>query len=158
MPRYLSKICLVFSLAATTGLHTASAQDYDWSDEDLPEWVEDFGYEDADYDGPVSEAGTQPRAGASGIASPTGQRRCCQCDYIFCREKLTGDWCGHRSCLQQCGITYRGRLTQFFFGVADGIQEPIPPQFAALGIAGGDQFEYTGNSQHDFLIDKLTSH
>ena len=67
--------------------------------------------------------------------------------------KLTGDWCGFRSSLQQEGIAYRGRVTQFGFGVAGGIQSPVAPAFAAQGIAGGDTFEYTGNSRHDFLID-----
>ncbi len=47
---------------------------------------------------------------------------------------------------------YRGRVTQFFFGVGGGINAPVAPQFAALGIAGGDTFEYTGNSRHDFLL------
>ena len=66
--------------------------------------------------------------------------------------RLTGDWCGYRSCLQENGIAYRGRVTQFFFGVGGGVNPPVPPQFAELGIAGGDTFEYTGNSRHDFLI------
>ena len=79
--------------------------------------------------------------------------RSSSCDCIRCRDTLFGDCLGCRSPFQESGITYRGRLTQFFFGVADGIQEPVPPPFAGLGIAGGDQFEYTGNSQHDFLLD-----
>ena len=55
---------------------------------------------------------------------------------------------------RESGILYRGRVTQYFFGVAGGVdQSLVPPQFTALGIEGGDQFEYTGNSQHDFLLD-----
>ena len=69
-----------------------------------------------------------------------------------CRDRLTGDWCGYRSCLRENGIAYRGRVTQFFFGVGGGVNPPVPDQFAALGIAGGDTFEYTGNSRHDFLV------
>lgn len=59
---------------------------------------------------------------------------------------------GYRSCLAQNGIVYRGRVTQYLFGVGGGIQPPVPPAFAALGISGGNQFEYTGNSRHDFLV------
>jgi porin len=45
-------------------------------------------------------------------------------------------------------------VTQFFFGVSGGVDEAfLPPAFRALGLEGGDQFEYTGNSQHDFLFD-----
>jgi porin len=66
---------------------------------------------------------------------------------------LTGDWCGWRSHLQENGIAYSGRITQFFFGVGGGVNPPVPPAFAALGIAGGDTFEYTGNSRHDFRVD-----
>lgn len=72
---------------------------------------------------------------------------------IFQRRRLTGEWGGRRTTLQQNGIRYRGRVTQYFFGVQGGIQPPVPPQFARLGIAGGDTFEYTGNSRHDLLVD-----
>ena len=75
-----------------------------------------------------------------------------QCNCLHCRNRLTGDWFGYRSCLQQNGIAYRGRVTQFFFGVGGGVNPPVPPLFEALGIAGGDTFEYTGNSRHDFLV------
>ncbi|MFN0056650.1 MAG: sulfatase-like hydrolase/transferase [Planctomycetales bacterium] len=72
---------------------------------------------------------------------------------IFKRRRLTGDWWGRRTALQKNGIRYRGRVTQYFFGVGGGIQPPVPPLFSGLGIAGGDTFEYTGNSRHDFLVD-----
>ncbi|RPI89134.1 MAG: hypothetical protein EHM42_03550, partial [Planctomycetaceae bacterium] len=72
---------------------------------------------------------------------------------IFQRRRLTGDWGGRRTALQKNGIRYRGRVTQYFFGVQGGIQPPVPPQFDRFGIAGGDTFEYTGNSRHDLLVD-----
>ena len=37
-------------------------------------------------------------------------------------------------------------------GVGGGVNPPVLPPFAALGIGGGDTFEYTGNSRHDFLV------
>ena len=55
--------------------------------------------------------------------------------------------------MQESGIAYSGRITQFFFGVGGGVNGPVPPSFARLGIGGGDTFEYTGNSRHDFRID-----
>ena len=75
------------------------------------------------------------------------------CDALKESPTLTGDWRMWRPHLQESGVTYRGRLTQFFFGVAGGVQEPVRPEFGALGISGGDQFEYTGNSRHDFLVE-----
>ena len=149
-------------LSAVAGLGPASAQEDDYLDGDVPEWLEDFGYEDTHDDGPVSQEAaegleedseegleedseiTAPRTGASDSG---------QCNCLRCRDRLTGDWCGYRSCLQQQGIAYRGRVTQFFFGVGGGVNPPVPDLFSALGIAGGDTFEYTGNSRHDFLVD-----
>ena len=147
------KSCLALVLLLlTAAFGSVAAQDYDWSDEDLPEWLEDMGYEDADYDGPDMVAANGASAAGS-TANQSGRRRGHKCSCIHCRDQLTGDWHGCRTCLAQNGIMYRGRVTQFFFGVAGGIQGPIPPPFAALGIAGGDTFEYTGNSQHDLLFD-----
>ena len=123
---YLSRACLVLSLlVAMAGVRPAPAQDFDWLDEDLPEFVEDFGYEDADYDGPDLGVEAGARDG----------------DCIRCRKELFGDCLGCRSHFQESGITYRGKLTQYFFGFNGGIP------------GAGDQFEYTGNSQNDFLFD-----
>ena len=36
------------------------------------------------------------------------------------RPTLTGDWCGYRTQLQDCGITLDVSTTQFFQGVASG--------------------------------------
>ena len=73
------------------------------------------------------------------------------CHHVFCgsRETLLGDCLGIRSRLQQdCGITFRGRLTQFGFGVSGGIDAPLlPSRFQ------GETFDYTGNAQYDFIVD-----
>lgn len=39
---------------------------------------------------------------------------------ILERSKLSGDWHGHRTCLQDCGITFDLITTQFYQGVATG--------------------------------------
>ena len=39
---------------------------------------------------------------------------------FWCRQKLTGNWCGERPCLAQQGITFDGSVTQFYQGVAHG--------------------------------------
>ncbi|MFN0052517.1 MAG: hypothetical protein ACKV0T_10005 [Planctomycetales bacterium] len=62
---------------------------------------------------------------------------------IFQRRRLTGDWRGRRTALQNNGIRYRGRVTQYFFGVEGGIRPPVPPQRANLGMGVGDTFDYT---------------
>ena len=155
MFRAISRACLWLSLAALAGLVPAWGQDQedDYLVGDVPEWLEDFGYEDTHDDGPVPEDAAERVEGDSEIAAPrTGASPSGQCDCFRCRDRLTGDWCGYRSCLQQNGIAYRGRVTQFFFGVGGGVNPPVPDQFADLGIGGGDTFEYTGNSRHDFLV------
>lgn len=130
--------------ASASGIESVSdqgpttEQGDDFLEGDVPEWLESYGYEDTHDDRPSASAGAAKSAA--------------QCGCLLCRDKLTGDWCGFRSGLQEEGILYRGRLTQFFFGVGGGVNPPVPPQFAALGIAGGDTFEYTGNSRHDFLL------
>jgi len=155
MFRAISRACFWLLLAALAGLVPAWGQDQedDYLVGDVPEWLEDFGYEDTHDDGPVSEDAAEGSDGDSesvaphSAASPSGQ-----CNCVRCRDRLTGDWCGYRSCLQQKGIAYRGRVTQFFFGVGGGVNGPVPPLFEELGIGGGDTFEYTGNSRHDFLV------
>ena len=39
---------------------------------------------------------------------------------ILERSKLSGDWHGHRTCLQDCGVTFDLITTQFYQGVATG--------------------------------------
>jgi porin len=140
-------------LSALVGLGPTSAQEDDYLVGDVPEWLEDYGYEDTHGNGPLSPDAAEELTGVSESAAPrTAASPSGQCDCLRCRDRLTGDWCGYRSCLRENGIAYRGRATQFFFGVGGGVNPPVPDQFAELGIAGGDTFEYTGNSRHDFLV------
>ena len=145
MYRVTFRACLWLLLAAMTvpGL----GQEDDYLEGDVPEWLEGYGYVDTHDDASVPAAAAQRPEGSGGAASPS-----CACNCLRCRDRLTGDWCGYRSCLQENGIAYRGRVTQFFFGVGGGVNPPVAPPFAQLGIGGGDTFEYTGNSRHDFLI------
>jgi hypothetical protein len=134
---------------AVAGLDPALGQNGDWLEGDVPQWVEDLGYEHAHENGTVSGEATEGLEVDSGSdASGVATRSDPECSCLFCRDRLTGDWCGCRSRLQQNGIVYRGRVTQFFFGVEGGVVRPVPPPYAAMGIAGGDTFEYTGNSDH----------
>ncbi|TWU04149.1 Carbohydrate-selective porin, OprB family [Symmachiella macrocystis] len=45
---------------------------------------------------------------------------CDCCDTLLCRDKLTGNWFGHRTSLAQQGIVVESALTQFYQGVASG--------------------------------------
>lgn len=121
---------------------------------DVPQWLESYGYEDALNDDGYATG--HPEDGPPASNTSTGATSSTPggtCDCFKCRDKLTGDWFGGRSNLQKEGIVYRGRTTQSMFGVGGGVNEPVPPPLTALGISGGDTFEYTGNSRHDFLID-----
>jgi porin len=99
--------------------------------------------------GPLGASSGQRRPMPSGAQQPSDTSFKC----LLCRDKLTGDWLGYRSRLQKSGIMYRGRTTHFFFGVGGGVNPPPPINVPALGIVGGDRYEYTGNSRHDLLID-----
>ncbi|MFN7332978.1 MAG: carbohydrate porin [bacterium] len=126
-----------------TGQDTASGQGDDYLEGDVPDWLESYGYDDTHDDMP----GGRGAAPGGGAGSSSGEK------CLLCRDTLTGDWFGRRSALQKQGIMYRGRVTQFFMGVGGGVNPPVAPQFEAFGIAGGETFEYTGNSRHDLLFD-----
>lgn len=127
---------------------------------DVPEWLEEYGYSDSvindgmpdlsDRSQDPSDQRSSVQQGQSARGTPSAPKRC---NCLLCRDKLTGDWGGRRQQWMQNGIIYRGRTTQFFFGVDGGVVPPVPPQFEALGIEGGNRFEYTGNSRHDLLFD-----
>lgn len=73
----------------------------------------------------------------------------CSKNSFWVRPTLTGDWCGLRTRMRESGVTFRGTVTQFGFGVEGGINSPaVPP---ALGQ--GDTFKYTGRGEYDFGID-----
>lgn len=80
-----------------------------------------------------------------GCGTCTGGESAC----IGTRPNLTGDWHGYRTCLQQSGVTFAGRVTQFAFGIDGGINTPAVP--APLGL--GDTFKYTGRGEYDLIFD-----
>ena len=75
----------------------------------------------------------------------------CQSSCLWSSPTLTGDWCGLRSCLQESGVTFSGRVTQFGFGVDGGINSPAAA--ALLPLGQGDTFKYTGRGEYDLLFD-----
>lgn len=148
MDRVTFFACLWLLLAGMTV--SALGQEDDYLEGDVPKWLEGYGYEDTHNDeNSAAAADSQQLEGSDGTtisgAGASISRRGPQ--------GLTGDWLGYRTALRESGITYQGRVTQFFFGVGGGINEPVLPQFQALGVGGGDTFEYTGNSRHDLIFD-----
>ena len=85
-----------------------------------------------------------PDCGCDGCGSCQGQG----CGF-FTSPTMTGDWCGLRSCLQESGVTFAGRVTQFGFGVRGGIDSPLVAAFPPLGQ--GDTFAYTGRGEYDLF-------
>lgn len=152
----LSAVTTFLAIALVIAAHNpARAQEPDDGlDGDVPEWLEGFGYDHgaAEQMGDESDLEQLEAESASSDHVPAAAAQG-QCQCLRCRQHLTGDWGGHRTRLQQRGIFYRGRVTQFFTGVSGGIQPPVLPAFAALGISGGNTYEYTGNSRHDFVTD-----
>ena len=67
---------------------------------------------------------------------------------IWSQPTLTGDWGGYRTRLDDAGITFAGRSTQFGFGINGGINTPPPPP---LGL--GNTFKYTGRGEYDLILD-----
>lgn len=78
---------------------------------------------------------------ADSFASPANSN-------IWNRSLLTGDWFGHRTCLQDAGISFAARVTQFAFGIDGGINVPVP---SPLGM--GDSTAYTGRGEYDMILD-----
>jgi porin len=75
----------------------------------------------------------------------------CNChshDSIWSQPFLTGNWNGLRPHLKESGITFRGNVTQFGFGVAGGINSPVPSP-----LGQGDTFKYTGRGEYDLIFD-----
>lgn len=154
MPHRIPRTLTLLLALAMAGPATVRSQDDEYLQGDVPEWLEDYGYEDTHDDLPVIDEATEPLQGGDASAAPRRKASPAPpCNCLWCRDRITGDWGGCRSQLQQGGIAYRGRVTQYFFGVGGGVNPPVPPAFTALGIAGGDTYEYTGNSRHDFLVD-----
>lgn len=64
------------------------------------------------------------------------------------RKRVTGDLIDRLFSSRESGVTFGGRVTQFGFGIAGGIDRQVP---APLGQ--GNVFKYTGRSEYDLLFD-----
>jgi hypothetical protein len=66
----------------------------------------------------------------------------------FGPKTVTGDLFDRWLSTKESGITFGGRITQFAFGLAGGIDQPVPPP-----LGQGDVFRYTGRSEYDAVFD-----
>jgi porin len=66
----------------------------------------------------------------------------------FGHKTVTGDAFDRLFSTKESGITFGGRITQFGFGIAGGIDRPVPPP-----LGQGDVFRYTGRSEYDAVVD-----
>ncbi len=126
----IRRICLALSLVVAAGSHPALAQD---------------GSTQVPFVASVYDLSSHHPAADDCV--------CGACTYwtqesIWTRPKLTGDWHGRRSCLQESGITFAGRITQFAFGIDGGINTPVPSP-----LGQGNDFEYTGRGEYDLIFD-----
>lgn len=64
------------------------------------------------------------------------------------KKTLAGDWLDHLFSTRDSGFTFGGRVTQFGFGIAGGIDRPVPPP-----LTQGNVFVYTGRGEYDLLFD-----
>ena len=126
--RLCSVLIAVSSLATPAVLPMAAAQDNVAPDQ--------YGLREGD-----DQQGAASNGGC--VASTGGEADC-----LWTRPTMTGDWLGYRTCLQQSGVTFAGRVTQFAFGLDGGINTPVP---APLGQ--GDTFKYTGRGEYDLIFD-----
>lgn len=63
-------------------------------------------------------------------------------------KTLTGDLFDELFSTRESGFSVGGRITQFGFGIAGGIDRPVPAPFGQ-----GNVFTYTGRSEYDLLLD-----
>jgi len=64
------------------------------------------------------------------------------------RRTNTGDLLDRLYSTRESGITFGGRVTNFGFGIAGGINRPVPPP-----LGRGDVFTYTGRGEYDLIFD-----
>ena len=64
------------------------------------------------------------------------------------RKTLTGDTFNRLYSTRESGFSFGGRVTQFGFGIAGGIDRPVPSP-----LGEGNTFKYTGRSEYDLLLD-----
>jgi porin len=82
-------------------------------------------------------------AAPDGAGSPHGDAAS-----AFGQKTVTGDVFDRWFSTKESGITFGGRITQFGFGLAGGIDQPVPPP-----LGEGDVFKYTGRSEYDAVVD-----
>ncbi|MFM8331081.1 MAG: carbohydrate porin [Candidatus Methylumidiphilus sp.] len=70
---------------------------------------------------------------------------------ILNRSTLTGDWFGLRPKMEDFGVTFDGRVTQFGFGIAGGMYRPL--NTPAGNLSKGDSGAYTGHGEYDLVFD-----
>lgn len=61
---------------------------------------------------------------------------------------MTGDLFDRGLATKAARVTFGGRVTQFGFGVAGRIDQPVPPL-----LGGGDVFASTGRGEYDAVVD-----
>lgn len=69
-------------------------------------------------------------------------------DPAWGRKTLTGDLFDELFASRESGVSFGGRVTQFGFGIAGGIDRPVPSP-----LGEGNDFSYTGRSEYDLLFD-----
>lgn len=106
---------------------------------------------------PAADSFSQPQRGRVETESPTAAPSKTSDDKgkendVLTRPTMTGDWFGLRSKMEDAGVRFSARSTHFGFGIAGGINQPVP---APLGQ--GNAFDYTGRGEYDltFDLDKL---
>lgn len=124
-------IWMALPLAMLAGLPMALAQDHQ----------EDGAYELSHSDSAAFESVTA----VCGCGDAVGCGAVCDAGAGGLGSTLRGDCHSH---LQQSGITFAGKVTQFAFGVDGGINVPVPPPSGQ-----GDTSKYTGRGEYDFLVD-----
>jgi len=163
--RYKPKTQLLASLLlGLSGAATAFGQATPYPAGDLPYWLQEYGYESGNSLGAITSSEdsgandetmgeNEPETNTRNMSGSAQPQPAATQKGILCRPSLLGDWGGRRTTLRENGIIYRGRVSQYFFGVEGGIQAPLSPVAESLGLSEGDRFSYTGNSRHDFLAD-----
>lgn len=96
----------------------------------------------------VPDEPTPRRSGAGSSGGRNGSRRPSR-GSRWGRKTQTGDLLREFTSLDERGILVGGRVTQFGYGVAGGINQPV----AFPLLAPGDTFTYTGRGEYDFLVD-----
>lgn len=102
-------------------------------------------FQDSTAEGASAGAGIEP-LGMGGDLNGTRTRV-----GLLHRSRMTGDWLGVRSSLEESGVTFSGRNTHFGFGVAGGIDRLPPIPLLPLGL--GNTFRYTGRGEYDLKLD-----